>query len=168
VPRNRQNLKPTANQPDVKDDQPLHSTEDAEPGKINGPAKLSNDHLAPGQAGDSRGTGYAATSEAPSSLERPEDVVGQRGVEVIRDGEGPGGQAERPRTVWRRGERAEFGHRPAVPGDDDSLAGLDTVEEAVGVALQILQCDGTHGPIIASPRGHGEAQRRRADTRSCQ
>ena len=86
----------------------------------------------------------APGAAASSSLERSKEMVGQRGVEVDRDGERPGSQAERPHPADGGGQWAEFGDRPALTGDNETLPSLDPVEEAGGIPLQVLQADGTH------------------------
>ena len=53
-----------------------------------------------------------------SPLERPEDVVGERVVEVGPDRERPGGQPERAGPQGGPGERADLGDGPAAAGDD--------------------------------------------------
>jgi hypothetical protein len=96
-------------------------------------------------------------SAASSTFEVPQEVIRQGGIEVGRDGERPGGQAERPWPAGGRAERAEFGYRPALAGNDEVLPGLNAVEEAGGVSLQVLQADGRHVTIISPRWGGAEA-----------
>jgi hypothetical protein len=82
---------------------------------------------------------------ASSPFEIPQEFIGQGSVEVGRHGERPGGQTEGSWPTDGRAQRTEFGHRPTLAGDDEVLPGLDAVEEACGVSLQILQAYGIHG-----------------------
>ncbi len=67
------------------------------------------------------------------------DVFRQRIIEVIRDAEFPGRQAEGPGRMRNRGQGPRFGDRPALARDEEVLSGLDSVEQGGEVSLEVLQ-----------------------------
>lgn len=72
-------------------------------------------------------------------MEVVEDVVGQRSIEVLRDGEPTAVEAEP--SPARTADRHEPSDRRRSTTDDDILAGLGSTEEIGEVGLRFMYTD---------------------------
>jgi hypothetical protein len=82
----------------------------------------------------------------------PQDLLGKRGIEVVRDRESPGTEAERSRAGLRCGDGPELGDRMAAADHDKVFPGLNPVQQCLGVTLKLLEADGSHDRSVADPR----------------
>ena len=71
-------------------------------------------------------------------LEPPQDLIRQRRVEIVRDLERPGTEAEGARTGLCSGDGPQLRDRAAVADHEDVFSGLNTVEQGVRVEPELL------------------------------
>lgn len=72
------------------------------------------------------------------SLERSQDLLRQRRVEVIWDRERPCTEAERSRTGLSGGDGPQLGDRSATADYDEAFPCLNPVQESARVPLELL------------------------------
>src|SRR5260370_11411898 len=78
-----------------------------------------------------------------------EDVIGQRLIEVRRDRELAGAQAEWARLGSGRGQGPDFRQRLFAAQHNEALARLHTPEEGERVSFDFLYADAAHAVIVA-------------------
>jgi len=71
-------------------------------------------------------------------LEPPQDLLRQRRVEVVRDRECPGAEAERSRTGLAGGDGPQFGDLAAAADHDEVFPGFNPVQQGVRIPLELL------------------------------
>src|SRR6185437_16274140 len=88
--------------------------------------------------------GKAARSGLLSTLELREDFGGKRLVEVDGHRELSHAQPKRPRLYGQRWNGLDLRHGSFVAQDDERFAVLNAAQAAKGIALDVLDTDGTH------------------------
>jgi hypothetical protein len=71
-------------------------------------------------------------------LEAPKNLFRQRCVEVVRDGELAGAEAERTRTGRDGGDGPQLSDRATAADHEEALPGFNPLQQGVGVPSKLL------------------------------
>lgn len=109
---------------------------------------------------------------AAGRTDRGESVSGwnqlrERRVEVVRDLERAGAEAERTRAGKGGGDGAKLSDRATAANHEEVFPGLHPVQQGVRVPLELLQADLAHGGMLADRGRRRSGLRRQPSDYTC-